>query len=148
MQHEINPETGLLETENSKSNETESSRSGFGSRDNKKDFESRHSKLGNSEGSTTNVLASSADISSVPSSLSTGEGPDEEGAEPENFSEATAQEYPEENVYASGSDELEMGRAVLEDGTQSPGIDSDPSNAREKIQETDDFKDLEETDKP
>lgn len=127
---------------------TPSRKSGFGSSDDKNLNHDSASKIGNSAGTTQNVLASSANISSSPDSTATGEdeSPTESPARGRPISISVdpsenkhAAEPDEEDVYASESDELELARAVLEEATQSPGVKHDPSSAREEIEETDDL---------
>lgn len=121
---------------------------GFKSREDADRDSERSSKIGTSAASTANVLASSSAISTAPDSMATGEDTSDT---PTRSPESTDETIPpppepeerfdysiESDEYSSESDELELGRAVLEEATQSPGDEHDPSAAPYQIEETDD----------
>ncbi|MDB5036933.1 MAG: hypothetical protein JWQ35_461 [Bacteriovoracaceae bacterium] len=109
-----------------------------------------NSKFGGSVGMTENVLASSEEASSSPDSSSTGEDTDplevliifEEQMKkqsPEEFRETNSDEDEEEReTYATGSDELEMGTAYLEEATGGSTGHHDPASADAEVEEVDD----------
>jgi hypothetical protein len=104
------------------------------------------SKLGDTVGSTQNMLASSVNASTAGNVDAAGRGADRSDLP----SEAIQKEFDdredhfddedlESNVFASESDELEMGTALLEEATQAPVTPTrDPSNALEEVEETTD----------